>query len=179
MEKEIELDLPRIIGKLLLFILLIYWTFKIFRLPPAGDPQPWILVDYVNLLFHEAGHYIIFAWFGQTIFVLGGTLGQLLWPAVTLVVFLAHKERCSAAFSLFWLGENFTNIGQYMADARALALPLLTSDTEGHDWHYLLSHWNILSWDIFLGRTVFIIGIIIVILAIAWMTRDIYEEFGF
>lgn len=100
-----------------------YWTFKIFRLPPAGDPQPWILLDYVNLLFHEAGHYIIFAWFGQTIFVLG--------------------------------------------------------DTDGHDWHFLFSKWNLLPADIFIGQMVFVVGILIVAGALALMAWDISEEFGF
>ena len=46
----------------------------------------WLVFDYeyhfldgVNLAFHEAGH-LFFAFFGQTLQFLGGTLGQLLFP---------------------------------------------------------------------------------------------------
>lgn len=53
-------------------VLLGWWTIS-----ASGSERPYLFIDGVNLAFHEAGH-LIFAPFGSTLGILGGTLGQLL-----------------------------------------------------------------------------------------------------
>jgi hypothetical protein len=124
--------------RLPLALLITYWTLT---LPRAADP--WCALDYVNLPFHEAGH-ILFSPFGETLHILGGTLGQLLVPAILVGYFiLKQRQPFAAALCLWWFGENFVNIARYMADARELALPLVGGGD--HDWNELFYRWNLLT----------------------------------
>jgi len=102
----------------------------------------WIFLDSVNLLLHEGGHFVL-SWAPQSIYILGGTLGQLFFPVAFGVYFLRKRDdRFAAAACLWWLGENFRNIARYMADAGPEALPLTG---EIHDWGFLSRHWGFLS----------------------------------
>lgn len=69
---------------LLLLILIPYALWLIF----AYD---YHFLDGANLLFHEAGH-VFFGLFGQTIGMLGGTLGQLVFPVAAGVQFLVPAD---------------------------------------------------------------------------------------
>ena len=57
----------------------------------------------IDLVFHEAGHVIFgaFGLGGQFIAVLGGSLNQVLVPAVCTAVFLRRQEYGSASATLF------------------------------------------------------------------------------
>lgn len=122
----------------LLLVPLAYWTLT---LPTAEDP--WCFLDFVNLAFHEAGH-LFFSPFGTTVHYLGGTLGQLLVPAILAVYFVVWQGKpFGAAFCLFWFGENLVNVARYMADARELALPLVGGGD--HDWNELFYRFGLLG----------------------------------
>jgi hypothetical protein len=100
-------------------------------------------LDYVNLAFHEAGH-VLLSWCGKTIYVLGGTIGQLAVPVVVGLHFLVKSRKpFGSAFCLFWLGESLNNVSIYMADARALELPLVGGGE--HDWTELFYSFGLLS----------------------------------
>ncbi|HME70580.1 MAG TPA: hypothetical protein VKM54_12025 [Myxococcota bacterium] len=99
-------------------------------------------LDGANLLFHEAGH-VFFGLFGQTIGMLGGTLGQLVFPVAAGIQFLASGRPFDACVCGVWLGENVLNVARYMADAQAMALPLVGGEI--HDWNWLLSRIGLLS----------------------------------
>lgn len=45
----------------------------------------------ILLPFHEAGHYAIFRWFGDFIQILGGSLAQLLMPAILAGALLVRR----------------------------------------------------------------------------------------
>jgi hypothetical protein len=62
------------------------------------------IIDHANLLFHEAGH-VIFGIFGSTLGLYGGTLGQLVFPIVTALIFLRERAVASFAVCLLWLFE--------------------------------------------------------------------------
>src|SRR5919197_1559267 len=100
----------------------------------AGGPVAFL--HGVNLVFHEAGH-VIFGFFGRFVAVAGGSLNQVLIPAVCVVAFLRTHQRASAAVALFWTGQSLADVPVYAADGRAMALPLL-ADGLVHDWNYLL-----------------------------------------
>ena len=102
------------------------------------------ILDDANLVFHEAGHPV-FAICGWTLGLLGGTLGQLAVPAVAALAFGRRREPLSVAIALYWFFENFFSVARYMADARALVLPLVGGGD--HDWNLLFAHWGVLRQD--------------------------------
>jgi hypothetical protein len=110
-----------------------------------------------NLPGHELGH-LVFGFDGQFISVMGGTLLQLFFPLVAIVTFWKRHQFSGLAFGIFWLGINFIGIGEYMADARAMNLPLVSVGQSGgdviHDWFYMLNQMGLLEYDTILGGIV-------------------------
>lgn len=128
---------------------LVAWlvAYGLFLWYAARDTEGFLAIDHVNLVFHEAGH-MFFSWFGHTIMILGGTLGELLVPLAVAIYFGMRRETTGVAFAMFWMFENFLYIATYMADARAEALPLVgMGDTLDHDWNILFSQWGVLLHD--------------------------------
>ncbi|HBZ72460.1 MAG TPA: hypothetical protein DEP35_23080 [Deltaproteobacteria bacterium] len=120
---------------LLLLALIPYAAWLIF----AYD---YHFLDGANLLFHEAGH-VFFGLFGQTLGMLGGTLGQLVFPVAAGLQFLGTGRAFDACVCGMWLGENLLNVARYMGDAQAMVLPLVGGEI--HDWNWLLSRIGLLS----------------------------------
>lgn len=117
-------------------------------------------LDGVNLIFHEAGHWIFF-WGPEFLVVLGGTLGQLLVPLICLVAFLREARYTSALVMLWWVGQNLVNVSVYAADARTQALPLLGGEAVMHDWAYLLGNIGLLGYDRVVGAVFYHSGVLI------------------
>jgi hypothetical protein len=135
---------------------------------------PYIFLDNINLLIHEAGH-LIFSPFGNFISTIGGTINQLLIPSLFAIYFLSKRDIFALSFSIFWIGENLINISYYIADAKLQALPLIGAGT--HDWLKILTKLNFLDKAEFLGNTLFYTGstiiIISLLLAISSITKSI------
>ena len=124
----------------------------------------WFL-DFVNLAFHEGGH-IIFGLLGNRfVMVCGGTAMQMLMPAAAAWEFYRRGERASVCGTLWWFGQNFLGIGNYIADARAQKLDLVAGGV--HDWTYLLETVGLLIHDEGIGRAVQILGCLIMAFAAA------------
>lgn len=122
-------------------------------------------LDYVNLLIHEGGHGV-FSPFGRFIYVLGGTLMQLLIPGLFVFYYIYKRKVFLAQLSLVWLGENFLNIAVYAADARAHKLPLLGGKKVYHDWTYLLNTTGLILHDEIVGEVIRWLGIIVLIISL-------------
>ena len=105
---------------------------------PLGFRPPFVLwvIDTINLFIHEAGH-LFFRLFGQTMYILGGSIVQFLIPLVLAIVTWREKPH-QVGLPLFWFGESLVNVSVYIADAPYKNLKLIK---EGliHDWHWLLS----------------------------------------
>jgi hypothetical protein len=127
------------------------------------------ILDHANLAFHEAGHPI-FGIFGWTMGLLGGTLGQLVFPIVVTVTFLRKGALVQAALGLIWLFQNFLNIARYIADARAQDLPLVGNGDRLHDWNTLLTQWHALSSDTSIARAVTMIAWMGMMATLLWVT---------
>jgi hypothetical protein len=128
-------------------------SFGLLFLLALTAEQGWIpLLDGVNLLFHEAGHPIfgLFGW--ETLTILGGTLGQLLVPAIIGSLFWVRRDTYGTAVAGIWGFENLLNIARYVADARAQELPLVGGGE--HDWTALLSHWGCLAQDTHIAQVI-------------------------
>lgn len=125
----------------------------------------------VDLVFHEAGH-VIFGFFGSFIAALGGSLNQVLVPAVCAWHFLRQKQMASASAAVFWTGENVIGVAIYVADARDMKLPLLAEGLT-HDWNYLLSELSLRDAAEPLGRLVFVSGVLVLVTAMALLAWDL------
>lgn len=137
------------------FILFLGWiTFT------TAKDGPLMFFQNLDLIFHEAGHVIIF--FGDFMQVLGGTLGQLAIPAMFTVYFFLRLDTYAGAIMIWWFGENLINISVYIADARARILPILGDDS-AHDWAYLLGELQLLEYDLMISNVVWTAGIVLMI----------------
>jgi hypothetical protein len=125
-----------------------------------------------DLVFHEAGH-VLFSPFGRFMTVLGGSLTQLLVPIICAVAFLRQQNAVGTAVCVWWVGQNLIDLAPYIADARALRLPLLGGGTgaevEGHDWEYLLATLGWLQHDVALGRAAQAAGVLAMVGAIGML----------
>ena len=123
------------------------------------------------LVFHEAGH-VIFRPFGHFVMVLGGTLGQLLMPAVIGVAFLwKNRDPFGAAIGLWLFGVSLLDVAPYMFDALQPQLMLLSGNTGeagGHDWIEIFRTLGLLSRAQTIGSATHAIGAVTVLLALGW-----------
>jgi hypothetical protein len=105
----------------------------------------------LNLGLHEAGHLLLAFFPGDFVTVAGGTLLQLAAPVVSAVMFIRQPDYFAVTVCGAWLATNLYNVAEYMADARAQELPLVTvGDGECvicHDWGYMLGQLGLLSLD--------------------------------
>lgn len=136
----------------------------------AHTGEGWVhLLDGANLAFHEAGHPIFGLLLGERITVYGGTLGQLVFPAVAAGSFWWRRETASFGVALLWLAENLWNIARYMADARAQELPLVGGGE--HDWTEIFSRWGLLAHDTGVAGFIRFIGWVLMLAVLAWLVR--------
>ncbi len=123
------------------------------------------------LLFHEVGH-VIFRIFGEWVGVLGGTLAQLLLPAVIVAAFLwKNRDPFGAALGLWLLGVSLLDAAPYMYDALQPQLTLLNGsvgEDGGHDWIYLFESMGLRPRAQFIGAATHKLGALVVVLALGW-----------
>ena len=103
----------------------------------------FIIRTLVFLPLHEGGHFISM-FFGRTLYVLGGSFWQIVFPLLWFIIALRQRSQ-TFPFALFWTGENMMDVSLYMRDAAVRMLPLLGGDKTGHDWHYLLGEWDMMD----------------------------------
>ena len=150
---------PRRIARVAAVTLLALYGVAILR-----DPG-FTLIDNVNLPIHETGH-IVFGAFGELITALGGTLFQLIVPAVFVGYFLKRRDQFAASVALWWVAENFWNIAVYVADAQEQALPLVGGGE--HDWAFILAELDVLQQDARIAAMVRFAGTVLFVVAILW-----------
>jgi hypothetical protein len=146
----------------------------IYGLVCAYDPKVYRFLDMVDLVFHEAGH-VIFGFFGEFVGLLGGSLMQVLIPAIVTGYFILHGQQWSGMVTLFWVGQSLFNVSVHVRDARARALPLLGDDPSAHDWHNILGRLGLLRWDHAIGNLVYLFGFLALVAAIVgglYFSRD-------
>ena len=142
-----------------------------FLLYAATNHTGFLFIDNVNLVVHEAGH-LLFGWFGYSIGIWGGTLLQWLVPVLLAAFFFVQRETPGFTFCTFFFFENWLYTSSYMADARAMALPLVTvGDTENtvHDWNFIFSQLDVLSHDTTIAAAVRLFGWLGMIAAAGWL----------
>jgi hypothetical protein len=121
---------------------------SIYFLWIAYAPMQGSFLDMVDLPIHETGH-LVFRIFGEFIGVAGGTLFQLIVPAVFVGYFVWQGSYYSAAIVTMWVGQSLLNVWIYASDAVVMQLVLTSGMTgaEGgfHDWNYMLDAMGLLN----------------------------------
>jgi hypothetical protein len=132
------------------------------------------------LVFHEAGH-IVFMPLGHWVMVLGGTLGQLIMPAILAgALLIKNRDPFGAAVGLWFLGVSLLDIAPYMYDALQPQLMLLSGqvgEAGGHDWIYLFSSMGLLPKAQLIGALTHKIGALVVVLALGWAASLLRRQY--
>ncbi len=120
----------------------------------------YLFIDSANLVVHEGGH-MLFSWFGHTLCLWGGTILQWAVPFLLAAYFFQQRQMAAFVFCLFFFFENWLYTATYMADARAMVLPLVTagdSDFIEHDWNTIFSSLGVLQYDTAIAAVVRTLG---------------------
>ena len=130
------------------------------------------LLDNIHLPIHEGGH-LLFGWLGETLGLWGGTLLQLLVPALLAVSFAVRRELPGTAFCAFAFFHSLTGVATYMADALRLELPLVTvgaiADESQHDWLRIFTSLGLLPHAIQIGNFTRLVAWAGMIGSVAWL----------
>jgi hypothetical protein len=148
--------------------LIFYVWFLIYAFNAHGGG---LFIDGANLVVHEGGHNL-FAWFGATMCLWGGTLLQWLVPFLLAVFFFTEREPAGFVFCAFIFFENWLYTATYMADARAMELPLVTTgDPEfaEHDFHAIFTNLGVLDHDTQIAAVVRALGWCGMIACVIWL----------
>jgi hypothetical protein len=125
-------------------------------------------LDNVDLPIHETGH-LIFRILGEFMGVAGGSLFQVIFPAVFVGYFVWQRSYYSAAIVLLWVGQSILNVWVYAADAVVMQLVLTSGFTgsEGsfHDWNYLLTATGLINSTKTIAGIIRFIGTVTIIVA--------------
>jgi len=135
------------IPRALLLLYLVYADYRFLR-----EPLSSTIFSGITLAFHEMGH-VIFAFAGHFICAFMGSGTQVLIPIIVIIVFLRQPDYFGTAVGGFWLSFSLFELANYVADARAEELPLVSlgSGDPEHDWHYLLGRMHMLHLDTTFG----------------------------
>ena len=172
-----------LIGFRVLILATMAWLV-LFLATDYGTPQgrvnmPFVLmvIDWINLFIHEGGHGVFWI-FGQFIYMLGGSLMQLILPGAAVFVFL-RSGIGTLPYTLFWLGQNIVNVSVYIMDAPYRRLPLISRNAT-HDWGYITDTLGVTHLAEDFGLAVKIIGILVCLggigTGVALIIQSIREE---
>ena len=122
---------------------LLVWTQQLVALDYRTGQMAKSFIHYPLMVFHEAGH-AIFSPFGQWPLVAGGTLMQLLMPAVMgVALWRTNRDAFGAVLGVWFFGVSLLDIAPYAYDALKPSLTLLNGkvgNEESHDWIFLLTY---------------------------------------
>jgi hypothetical protein len=157
-----------------LWLYLAYVGVEQYREPETYDS----IFAAINLGIHEGGH-ILFRPFGEFLHVAGGTIAQLAAPVIAMFILWKQRDYFGITFCLGWLSTNLVGVGVYMADARDMALPLVSAEGAGsekpiimHDWNNLFGQLGLLDEAEIIGLATRSLGSAIMAIALlsgAWL----------
>jgi hypothetical protein len=159
---------PTVVARLALAALLAWHSRAWMTDPALGPADGTAFLHGVSLGMHETGH-LVFAPFGETMAILGGSLLQVLLPLVFAIAFVRQRAWYAAAIGAWWVAQNVWDVAVYVADARAEALPLVGGGE--HDWAMLLLRWDLLASDVAIARTMSHAAAVVAIVALGIAVR--------
>ncbi len=134
------------------------------------------------MVFHEAGH-AIFSPFGKWLMVAGGTLLQLIMPALLCGgLWFTNRDAFGATLGSWFFGVSLLDVAPYVYDALQPRLALLNGKegtVDSHDWMFLLNSGDWVAQAHRLGHAVYWAGAAVVVaslLAGAWVLWTQYRK---
>lgn len=73
-----------------------------------------------------------------------------------------------------WFFENWLNIGRYLADARAMELPLVGGGD--HDWNTILSRWGLLRHDLQIAAGIKVFAWLGIATSVCWLIWRAWQD---
>ncbi len=171
-------------GRVLVFIGITVWGWQFINMDFINNPTEIgnSFLHRVNLVFHEAGHFI-FMPFGWFMTKLGGTLGQLLMPLIVMLTFLIKsKNNFGASVGLWWLGQSAMECAPYIDDAYNQQLVLLGgvtgADRPGyHDWNAMLIDIGKLESHREIASVFDTTGVLLIMTSLVWGSYLLYKQY--
>lgn len=162
-------------------VLLLAW-FAYMLVHHLRDDEYTSLIGALNLGIHELGHLVTRP-FGEWISIAGGTLVQCLVPVGSMFMFYRQRDFFAIAVAWGWLATNLFNVATYMADARSMALPLVSvgGGEAYHDWNYLLDSCGLLRFDkklAFLVRGAATLSMLVCLVGGGWLVAWMLHTSG-
>lgn len=144
---------------------IIYLIIFSFRIITGNLHTMDAFIHTIDLPIHEFGHVFFSIIFGSggVMMYLGGNMFQTIFPSILAGSFFIRKDFMGAGFCTLWVGETMIDAGYYISDARVRELPLITGDSDTHDWMNILLELKLLAWDETIGGFVSFIGSILMI----------------
>jgi hypothetical protein len=166
-----QISYPKLVFAALVFLYFLLIAFK---------PLDGSFLDLVDLPIHETGH-LLFRPLGEFMMIAGGSLFQIIVPAVFAGYFIWNEKYYSAAIVLFWVGQSILNVFVYANDAVAMQLVLTSGMTgsEGsfHDWNYLLTETRLINSTRTVANVIRLLGTLTIIAAgISAVYYSIYPQ---
>lgn len=106
--------------------------------------------------------------FGQFLMIAGGSLLQVLIPAIFAFYFYHHGQNYSCALVLLWVGESLVNVSVYAGDSVEMQLPLLGGKDSIHDWNYMLDELGWLSHTPEIAKALYAVAALLIVGASLW-----------
>lgn len=175
-----RVDNTRFWGRVAIWTFLLVWGFSLIRLDYRTGEMGDSFIHRPLLIFHEAGH-VIFMPFGRWIMVLGGTLGQLLMPAIMAgALLIKNRDPFGASAGVWFFGVSLLDVAPYAFDARDPQLMLLSGSTGeegGHDWIYLLDSMGLLNHSHTVGGLIHFAGGLVISCALCWSAWLLKQQY--
>jgi hypothetical protein len=172
---------PRLIISLLGYSVLVYLLYQaaahLYTPTRTFDMPSLLWLTHLFILYiHEAGHFF-FRIFGETLYIMGGSLFQVIVPIVWFVV--AKREGSSLSnVALFFIGISAMDVSIYMKDAEQRLLPLISGLSKTHhDWWRLFVNWDAIELAYPLGETLFWIGFILSMAGLVLGVKNTITEY--
>jgi len=145
----------------------------------AAHHSELTLLDNVHLPIHEGGH-LLFGWLGATPGLWGGTILQLLVPALLAAAFVVRGDLPGTTFCAVAFFHSLTGVATYMSDALRRELPLVTvgapADEAEHDWVHIFSNLGVLPHAIQIGTATRVIAWLGLLGTMAWFSWRYYKQ---
>jgi hypothetical protein len=129
------------------------------------------MLDNVHLPIHEGGH-LLFGWLGEKPMLWGGTILQLLVPALLAGAFAVRGDVLGTTFCSVGFFHSLNGVATYMIDALKRELPLVTvgasADEAQHDWVQIFSDLGVLPHAIQIGSFVRVLAWCGLLGSMAW-----------
>ncbi|MDD5432106.1 MAG: hypothetical protein PHO70_03865 [Candidatus Omnitrophica bacterium] len=164
------------IWRLPFLLLFCYFLIRYWK-----NPEYTCILSPLTLGVHELGHFV-FAFLGQFMGILGGSLLQLFAPLALAFNFYRQKDYFAIALSFGWLSTSLFDMARYVADARAMELPLVSPfgiDSVIHDWNFILNKIGLLRYDTSISFALKIFASIMMLICLlsgAWLLLKMAEK---